>query len=275
MEAIGVAETETERFIGSELAICTVSESIYIAERNQPLEVVTASWAAQARAAFEDFMRLEVTQGALTSQTLRHYLYDVDQHLLWLTENGLELIDVGERELEHYCAELRSRYALSTVRRKWASLRRLYQILDTQGVIYDNPIADLSPPRNGMESLHERFNQLLGPTARRLLNTSYVESPKGFRDYAIINLILLDGLRVIEIHRLNLDDIGQGVGGTWTICALGRGNQRKTVALAGQTRDALRLWLAARRLIRPNSQAVFLNLHWTTGRSMPGRRIST
>lgn len=219
--------------------------------------------------AFRGWMRLDVADGNPSPETVRSYFSDVKQHLGWLAGLGVRPAGAGAEELKGYRAWLVERYAVSTVGRKLASVRRFYEMAQARGVIGGNPAKGLRSPRDRTER-HERVKYLTVESVRRVLKAPNVRRPKGIRDRAVLMLMSLHGLRVIEVARLDLEDLDLEVGEAGSLEVLGKGDKRRTVLLTEETREVLRMWLVARALMRPGTPAVFLTMHWSQG-GEPGR----
>jgi len=223
--------------------------------------------------AFRAWMRLDVADGNASPETIRVYLGDVRQHLRWLAGEGLTPAQAGEEDLKSYRAHLVENYAVSTVARKLTSVRRFYEMAQNRGAIPHNPAGGLKAPRDRTER-HERVKYLTQVALQRLLAAPEANKPKGIRDRAILILLAIHGLRVVEIHRANLEDLDLEAGEAGELRVLGKGSKWRTVLLTEQTREEIKRWLAVRDLTHANSEALFISLHWSTGRAEPGRRIS-
>jgi len=110
---------------------------------------------------------------------------------------------------------------------------------------------------------------------RALLDAPDPTTRLGIRDRAMLVLMAMHGLRVVECHRLSLEDVDLEAGEAGQIRVFGKGDKWRTVLLTEETREVLRMWLAARALMRSGCRAVFLTMHWTNACSDPGERIST
>ena len=95
-------------------------------------------------------------------------------------------------------------YANTSIARKLASVRSLFQYLLTQEVIHHDPARILESPRvkrNLPQTLSlEEIDRLLAAPER-------VAGPKGLRDQAILELLYATGMRVGELAALTVDDV--------------------------------------------------------------------
>jgi integrase/recombinase XerD len=144
-------------------------------------------------------------------------------------------------------------------------------MLHSWGWIARNPASHLraSTHRPGA---HRKVKFLPLDIIRKLLAAPDVCKPIGIRDRAILAFMALHGLRVSEVRQLNVADVNLEAG---TVQVLGRGGKPRVVFLTEPTRKVVGAWLATRRLMQVDDPALFITLHWTSGRAEPGQRIST
>ena len=225
-------------------------------------------------AAFQGWMRLDVAEGNASPQTLRAYFSDVRQHLEWLAALGLRPAQAGEEELKEYRAYLVDGYQVSTVGRKLASVRRFYEMARARGLIGHNPAAGLKAPRD-KTAQEDKVKYLPQIAVQRVLSLPNLNTPKGVRDRAVLVLMALHGLRCIEVHRLSLEDLDLETGEAGEMRVFGKGDKWRMILLTEETREELRRWLKVRELMRVDSPAVFVTMHWTAAKKEPGQRIST
>jgi site-specific recombinase XerD len=227
----------------------------------------------QAFRSFKAYLLERVESASIRSSSAKNLLYDAHQHLEWIAETGTSPSDVRTSDLEAYQEWLQSRYRTNTVRRKISSLRHFYIFSKAHGLISSNPALFLETPRSAARassSSHSHAQRF----AKRLLKSPNRSTPKGVRDYAILTLVVIHGLRVGEIHRLNVRDVNINGAKNGAVRVPSRRDRQCIVPLHEETSQALKAWLAVRQLMRPDCDAVFTSLHWTTGRSEPRQRIS-
>jgi len=267
-------ETQTQTRIVTETL-----PAVYVAGEHLPghdesaLVPVQPLSADEILAAFAAWMRLDVADGNPSPETIRVYLGDLRAHLAWLADQGLQPAQAGEEDLKSYRAHLVERYAISTVGRKLASIRRFYQMAQARDLIAGNPAEGLRAPRQKTER-HERVKYLTQVALQRLLAAPDLNTPKGSRDRAIMVLMIIHGLRVVEVHRADLEDLDLEAGESGELRVLGKGDKGRTVLLTDETREEIRRWLAARNLMATDSPALFVTMHWSTAHAQPGGRIS-
>lgn len=206
--------------------------------------------------------------GQRLTTTVRCYVKDARAAFRWLAVHGIPATLARPADLQQYLDSLGGRYRPATIRRKSVSLRAVYLALADAGAIPHNPATELRAPKRRQAP---RKPPLPTPTAKRLLAASQPSSAKGVRDRAILTGLLCHGLAVSEVCALNIGDLDLAAR---TLRVTGRRGRVRTVELTAQTAGVCRRWLAARALLRPDTAALFVSLHWTTGRAAPCQRIS-
>jgi site-specific recombinase XerC len=149
-------------------------------------------------------------------------------------------------------------------------MRNFYAELNVQGQIASNPASQLRrPPARRKSNANRPSAEVMLP----LLPATEVPSVQLIRDLAILSLSAYERLRIGEIARLNVSDVDLKAG---MVRVATRPTRKAVVFLSQTTSQLLSRWLAARRLVAAGQdEAVFISLHWTSGRSAPGTRIST
>lgn len=218
---------------------------------------------------FAHVLQERVQQRRTAAGTARAYLADVRDFVAHLARQGVDSLKATSAQVRAYLDELSATRQASTLRRKVTSLRSFYQELMAQGLLQHNPIADLQLPASRRHS-SARPSPLPAPTVRQLL-AAPPNTPKGVRDRALLAAMACHGLTVGEICALDVTDVDLQAN---TLRVTGRRARVRIVALIPQTAVLFRGWLAARSLLRPDTPALFISLHWTAGRSLPGGRIS-
>jgi integrase/recombinase XerD len=223
--------------------------------------------------AFREWLKREIPWAS--KHTVRAYVADTRQHLKWLAAVELVPADVEREHLKAFVAYLVDLdYAPSTVNRKLAGVRQFYKLGQIRGLLPHNPAEGLRGPPDRTDAVSKR-KYLSVEAARRLLAAPDPNTPKGLRDRAMLMLMCIHGLRVVEVHRLDLASLDFEAEEAGTMEVFGKGNKTRIVLLTEETREWLRMWLKARELMRINESAVFVTMNWANGRSEPGQRIST
>ena len=133
------------------------------------------------------------------------YHRDLKKMAAYFDERGIrDVKEVGELELEGYlCYMERGQFATSTISRNVASIRAFFQFLQQEGRILSDPAGELKAPR-----VERRMPEILTvDEVDRLLKQPDLNTPKGIRDSAMLELLYATGMRVSELLRLRLTDV--------------------------------------------------------------------
>lgn len=120
----------------------------------------------------------------------------------FLKERGIRNYkDVKELELEGYISYMeREKFASSSISRSVASMRAFFQYLWKEGVIAEDPADNLKPPK-----VEKRAPEILTiEEVDKLLQQPKLDTPKGIRDSAMLELLYATGMRVSEMLHLQI-----------------------------------------------------------------------
>ena len=160
---------------------------------------------------------LNVLPDTLGDDTWRAYYAAIQQFVQWLVNRKKAVTEADEKDLAAYVRHLRDdthelrpgqtgRYAKATIYHKVAIVRQFYTRLYARGLILTNPAAHLRITRyDAKKHLHQ--SHLSVEQVRELLTSPDVSRPIGIRDRAMLVLMVLHGLRVGEVQRLNVADV--------------------------------------------------------------------
>lgn len=142
------------------------------------------------------------------------YERDLKKLFRYLQDKGIHVLnDVTKTDLQGYLNEMeRENLALSTISRNIASIRAFFQYLQKIDMIKEDPSESLKPPR-----IEKRIPEILSvEEVDRLLKQPNLNTPKGIRDNAMLELMYATGMRVSELVHLQLTDINLQMG--YVIC---------------------------------------------------------
>lgn len=205
----------------------------------------------------------ELSARGSSSHTRRAYRRDLSELAAWASGRDLGPGEISYRQLRGFAAGLGERnLARSTVSRKLAAARGLFEHLRRRGMISQNP-AELLPNPKG-ESRLPRV--LTAAEVRDLLDRVPVSGTLDLRDKAMLELAYSCGLRCSELVALDVESLDfesetvrvAGKGGKERIVPLGEPAQRAAARYLERARGALSA--------DPGEQALLL--------SKSGRRLS-
>lgn len=167
---------------------------------------------------------------------------------------------ITREDIQEYIGYLRTVQdaAVSTVQRKYASIRSFCQWALVTGLVQHNESDGIALPSE-QRLAPEGLDRLQRAAIRRVFNTPPKDTPTaGFRqvrDRAIVMVLMYGGLRISEIESLTIGDvILRERSGELTVHS-GKGDKDRIVALPLDARRSLEEWLD----IRPEAehQSVF------------------
>jgi len=190
-----------------------------------------------------DLDRYRASLSGKAATTIRAYLSDLDDFIVWAQAHGCGSPSLVTRVLlRRYLADLSTAGAArATVARRAATLRSYFDYLRRRGVIAVDPASRLSAPRGG-----GRLPQVVAASDLNdlLENISAGEDDRGralaLRDLAVLELLYGAGLRVSELCGVRRGDLNVK---DRSIVVLGKGSKERRLPLHDQAIDALDQWI--------------------------------
>lgn len=170
------------------------------------------------------------------------YQRDLKKMAVYFADRGIyDIRDVGELELEGYLSYMeRGQFASSTISRNVASIRALFQYLYQENRIERDPSLELKPPK-----VEKRMPEILTvDEVDRLLKQPDLNTPKGIRDSAMLELLYATGMRVSELIHLETDDVNLTFG--YVVC---QENKERIIPIGNVSKDALTVYLEKGRSV--------------------------
>ena len=205
----------------------------------------------------ERFVNHLETERSLATLTVRNYKTDLQSLLEYMKAYKIPgFNELDRNDLRSYLAWLvEIGYARSSVVRKLCSLRALLRWLFSENIIEKDPL-----PRRGVVKTEKRLPRFLSrDEADKLVTAPDTSSKFGLRDRALLELVYAAGLRVSEVHSLNVEGINLD---TKEIRVVGKGSKERIVLIGTQACKAIRLYLRETRAKISNHEsdnALFLN----------------
>lgn len=150
----------------------------------------------------EDFKSYIVVEKNFSQHTAKAYYSDILAFLIWLGDEECEAITFSKiREYLHFMQVYN--YKKTTVARKIASLRTFYKYLHREQKIDNNPAENLISPKRPREL--PKF--LTTDEVEQILNNVNIDTPAGYRNRAILELLWASGMRISELSGLNFGNL--------------------------------------------------------------------
>lgn len=210
----------------------------------------------------EAFLNHISVEKGYSANTLAAYSNDLTQfaeYLAMSTPETQQWTNIDKQTIIQFILHLKEReYSSATVARKVAAIKSFFHFLVSEGVIPEDPTANLDSPK-----VRKRLPKTLTreEVERLLVEPTKDESPKGFRDTALLELLDATGMRVSEIVSLKVSDVDLDRG---TVRVYGKGNKERLIPIHTRAVEALKVYLESGRgyFLRnrgDEQQALFLN----------------
>ena len=197
------------------------------------------------------------TERGLSDFTIRNYRNDLAPLFDFMQIQGLNSIaDLNRTNLREYLGWLVDiGYVRSSVVRKLSTLRGFLKWLIRDGIINTDPL-----PRRGILNKTRRLPRFLSKDeVKKMLDVVDSTTTIGLRDLALLELIYAAGLRVSEVHKLNLNDINIG---NQELIVTGKGSKQRIALIGKPATYAIQKYINHGRIKldpKGNTKALFVN----------------
>lgn len=156
---------------------------------------------------YEDVLKKYIAGGNPSEDTLKNYYGQIREFLSWCKDNDFKPLRLQEPHIILYRDYLiDKKQKVNTVTAKLNAIRKFYHIAQKFHIIQDNPAEDVKAPRDPDAALIN-IPYLSAGKLEYLFRSIPNETEKELRDKVIIAFMAIEGLRTVEIHRMNEEDI--------------------------------------------------------------------
>ena len=190
----------------------------------------------------------------LADNSVESYMRDLEQFAHFILRKWDVAPRKVEREMvEQYLAWLYERgREKSSQARNLSGIRSFFNYLLLTDEITTSPADEVSAPKAG-RTLPDVLSM---EEIDRLIASIEVDTLKGRRDRAIIEVLYSCGLRVSELISLRVGDLFFGEG---YIRVIGKGDKQRLVPISDVARERISLYLDERKAARSSEEVLFLN----------------
>ena len=192
----------------------------------------------------ESFKTYLSVERNFSEHTINAYCSDIVSYVLWL--NGQDCVKVDFNKLREYLYFIqRFDYKKTTIARKIASIRTFYKYLYRERFVDTNPAISLSAPKRA-----KSLPKFLTPDeVEKILNNVKIDTPAGFRNRVILELLWATGMRISELSNLNFGDLNLEEN---EIKVFGKGAKERIVLVSDRAKQYLLQYInTARKLLAP------------------------
>lgn len=190
----------------------------------------------------EMFKTYLIVEKNFSEHTLKAYTSDLLTFLIWLKDTPCTSVNYTKlREYLYFIQKFD--YKKTTVARKLASVRTFYKFLYREKVMVINPAANLNSPKRP-----KSLPKFLTPQEmEKILNNVKMDTPAGYRNKAILELLWATGMRISELSGLNFGDLNLDNN---EIRVFGKGAKERIVLVTDRAKTYLKRYIEnARPLI--------------------------
>lgn len=173
-------------------------------------------------------------EDGLARNTLESYRRDVRQFAEWLESvHGKALLDAAHGDIQGYLGHRYAHKARATsAARLLSSLKRFYRYALRTGQARADPTLRIDTP-----ALPRGLPQTLTETdVESLIAAPDVETPRGLRDRAMLEILYASGLRVSELVTLKAAQVSHDMG---VVRVMGKGSKERLVPLGEESLEWL------------------------------------
>tara|TARA_B100000929_G_scaffold95322_2_gene74753 strand:- start:891 stop:1835 length:945 start_codon:yes stop_codon:yes gene_type:complete len=189
----------------------------------------------------EAYLQHMVGYRGLSDATVKTYLQDLKTFKNFLELTGIgDLRDVDRRTVRGFLVYLADKnYQRSSISRKLSVLRGFYRWLVTEDVLAVDPV----PRRSTMKKEVKLPRFLTNDEVVRLIDSpksgTYSETLRN-RDVSLLELVYASGLRVSEVHGLNIGDVDFH---SKTVRVIGKGDKERLTLLGFPAKSTLQRYI--------------------------------
>jgi len=179
-------------------------------------------------------------QAGLAENTVQAYGWQLRRLVAWLREREIvDVVDVDRGALREWGASLWDGWSAASVKVAVCAARSFFAWCVDERLIASNPAETLKIPR-----VPNRAQRTVSRSeVRTLLDACDVQTRKGVRDAALVNLLVDTGLRAGEVCRVELATVDLHAQHLFVDI---KGGRREKVRFATSATQALARWLPAR-----------------------------
>lgn len=189
----------------------------------------------------EDFKSYIIAEKNFSEHTAKAYCSDILSFLVWMDDECCEDVNFSKiRDYIHFIQKFN--YKKTTVARKIASLRTFYKYLYRERKIDSNPAMNLNNPKRP-----KSLPKFLTPDeVEKILNNTKIETPAGYRNRTILELLWATGMRISELSGLNFGDLNLEHN---EIRVFGKGSKERIIPIGEQAKTVVKEYFPTRDLL--------------------------
>lgn len=196
---------------------------------------------ANSKQDLEDFKSYILVERNFSKHTAKAYCSDILSFLVWMDDMSCEDVNFSKvRDYLHFIQKFN--YKKTTIARKIASIRTFYKYLYRERKVNSNPAMNLNSPKRP-----KSLPKFLTPDeVEKILNNVKIETPAGYRNRAILELLWATGMRVSELSGLNFGDLNLENN---EIRVFGKGSKERIILVTDRAKNYLERYIETARML--------------------------
>lgn len=151
-----------------------------------------------------------ISNGKPSDDTKNSYYSAIDQFIFWCSRVKVHPLDITEQQMMYYRAILiEHNLKSSSVAFKLTALRRFFFVAEKYKLIDENPVKDVHAQRDP-DNYMPVVKYLTANQLSKMISVLSDKDEKQLRTKTMIYLMAVEGLRTVEVHRMNVEDIDFG-----------------------------------------------------------------
>ena len=196
---------------------------------------------------FVSFLKFLSKEKNFSLHTIKAYQYDIQKFIEFLTEKSVRVQQATKSDIRDF---LSNQYDLGltkkTVARRLASIKSFYKYLINIEFIDKNPSLFLQSPKLSKELPNFIDEKIIDD----LMNQPDIDTVKGLRDKAIMELFYSTGMRLSELINLDIGSINTK---DHLIKVVGKGNKDRLIPFGKRAKFCIENYLKKRALALKSS----------------------
>ena len=193
----------------------------------------------ESKTYLEDYKTYLLVEKNFSNHTAKAYYSDVMSYLLWLDDTSCLTVNFAKVRGYLYFIQ-KFNYKKTTLARKIASIRTFYKYLYRERLVDTNPTTNLSAPKRP-KSL-PKF--LTTEEVEKIMNGIKIDTPAGYRNRTILELLWATGMRISELSGLNFGDLNLENN---EITVFGKGAKERIVLISDKAKEYLESYINTAR----------------------------
>ncbi|WP_312812218.1 tyrosine-type recombinase/integrase [Sedimentibacter sp.] len=192
----------------------------------------------------------------LSVNTVSSYIYDINSFGNYIGQDyNINITNTKKAHILTYLVNLqKSGKSSSTIARTISSLKNFFEFLKRDKLITDNPAISIHSPKQ----IKKTPSVLTEQEVNLLLELPDIDSFKGARDSAILELLYSSGIKVTELINIKINDINLNA----NIISIG-GDKKRILPLSKYSRNAVNNYVDNFRHKRCSDENEFLFVNIT------------